>query len=61
MADLTLKGVLTFAESLLLLSPASHSDGIINTNGWYGYEELKSGWYMRYLHVTNFERRLRTL
>ena len=58
--DLRLR-VRTFAEGLLLLSPASHWAVLINTNGWYGYEELKSGWYMRYLHITNFERRLRTL
>ena len=48
--------VRTFAEGLLLLSPASL--WAVHINGWYGYEELKSGWYMRYLHVTNFERRL---
>ena len=53
--------VCTFAEVVLLLSPVMYWAVLINTNGWYGYEELKSGWYMRYLHVTNFERRLRTL
>ena len=53
--------VRTFADTLLLLSPASQRAVLINTNGWYGCEKLKSGWYMRYLHVTNFERRLRTL
>ena len=41
MADVTLKGP-TFAESLFLLSPASHSAGIININGGDGYEELNS-------------------
>ena len=53
--------VCTFAEVVLLLSPVMYWAVLINTNGWYGYEELRSGWYMRYLHVTNFERRLRTL
>ena len=53
--------VARFAQGLFLLSPALHWAVLINTNGWYGYEELKSGWYMRYLHVTNFVRRLRTL
>ena len=53
--------VRTFAERVLLLSPASHWAVLINTNGWCGCEELKSGLAMRYLHVANFERRLRTL
>ena len=50
-ADLRLR-VRTFAEGVLLLSPASHWAVLINTNGWYGYEELKSDWYMRYLFTS---------
>ena len=31
-----------FAQNLFLLSPALHWAVLINTNAWYGCEELKS-------------------
>ena len=53
MADVTLKGT-RFAEGVLLLSPASHWAVLINTNGWYGCEELKFACYTRVRNATNF-------
>ena len=57
MADLTLK-VHRLSEALLLLSPASHWALLINTNGWYGYEELNSSWNLQVRNATNFATRL---
>ena len=49
-----------FAKNLLLLSRATHAAVLINTNGWHGYGELKSGFYKRVLDATNFVTRLRS-
>ena len=49
-----------FAQSLLLLSRATHPAGLINTNGWHGYGELKSEFIKRVLDATNFVTRLRS-
>ena len=54
-ADVTLKGR-TFAQTLFLLSPASHSEGIISINDGYGCEELKSRRLRRTCDATNFAR-----
>ena len=48
-----------FAQNLFLLSPALHWAVLINTNDWYGCEELKSRRYGRVLIVTNFVTRIR--
>ena len=56
-ADPRLKGT-SFSERLLLLSPVMHWGVLINTNGWYGYEELKSACPTRVLNATNFATRL---
>ena len=49
-----------FAQNLFLLSPALHWAVLINTNGWYGCEELKSRRYKRVRIATNFASRLRS-
>ena len=49
-----------FAESLFLLSPATHWAVLINTNGWHGCEELKSRSVQRVLDATNFADRKRS-
>ena len=49
--NVTVMGTL-FANNLLLLSRTIHPIVLINTNGWYGYGELKSGWLSRLLDVT---------
>ena len=49
-----------FAQSLFLLSPALHWAVLINTNGWYGCEELRSRRYKRVHIATNFASRLRS-
>ena len=59
MDDVTVMGTL-FAVNLLLLSRATHPAVLINTNGWHGYGELKSGFYKRVLDATNFVTRLRS-
>ena len=43
----------------MLLSPASHWAVLINTNGWYGFEELKSRSTKRVFDAANFAMRLR--
>ena len=48
-----------FAHNLFLLSPALHWAVLINTNGWYGCEELNSWRYGRVLNATNFVTRIR--
>ena len=48
-----------FAQNLFLLSPATHWAVLINTNAWYGCEELNSRRYGRVLIVTNFVTRVR--
>ena len=48
-----------FALNLFLLSPALHWAVLINTNGWYGCEELKSRRYSQVRNATNFASRLR--
>ena len=53
MADVTVM-VPGFALTLFLLSPALHWAVLINTNGWYGCEELKSAGYTRVRNATNF-------
>ena len=50
----------TFADTLFLLSPATHWAVLINTNGWYGYEELKSRRYGRVRNATNIAGRRRS-
>ena len=57
LADVTLKGVM-FAETLLLLSLASHWAVLLNTNGWYGCEELNSSCPKRVRNAENFATRL---
>ena len=52
-ADVRLKGT-SFSEGLLLLSPVMHWGVLINTNGWYGCEELKSACSTRVRNATNF-------
>ena len=49
-----------FAHNLFLLSPASHWAVLIDTNGWYGCEELNSKRLPRVFDATNFARRLRS-
>ena len=49
-----------FAHNLFLLSPALHWAVLINTNAWYGCEELKSRRYGRVRNATNFATRLRS-
>ena len=58
-ADVTLKGFM-FAETLLLLSLASHWAVLLNTNGWYGCEELNSSCPKRVRNAENFATRLRS-
>ena len=44
-----------FAQNLFLLSPAFfHWAVLINTNAWYGCEELKSRSILRDVDATNF-------
>ena len=49
-----------FAKNLLLTAGTTHPAVLINTNGWHGYGELKSGVYKRVLDATNFVTRLRS-
>ena len=58
-ADVTVM-VPGFGRDLFLLSPALHWAVLINTNGWYGCEELKSRRYKRVRIATNFASRLRS-
>ena len=46
--------------NLLLLSRTTHPAVLINTNGWHGYGELKSGCLKRDVDATNFASRLRS-
>ena len=43
-----------FAMNLFLLSPVMHWAVLINTNAWYGCEELKSRSRGRVVNATNF-------
>ena len=58
MGDVTVM-VPGLAQDLFLLSPAVHWAELINTNGWYGCEELKSRRLPRVFNATNFATRLR--
>ena len=49
-----------FGGNLLLISRTTHPAVLINTNGWHGYGELKSGILKRVLDATNFATRLRS-
>ena len=50
-----------FAKNLLLLhGRTTHPAVLINTNGWHGYGELKSGIFKRVLDAKNFVTRLRS-
>ena len=44
-----------FAQTLFLLSPALHWAVLINTNAWYGCEELKSRRLKRVCNAKNFD------
>ena len=46
--------------NLLLHGRTTHPAVLINTNGWHGYGELKSGILKRVLDATNFVTRLRS-
>ena len=46
----------TSADTLFLLSTATHWAVLINTNCWYGCKELKSRSHGQTGHATNFER-----
>ena len=59
MVDVTVKPP-GFAKNLLLHGRATHAAVLINTNGWHGYGELKSGVCKRVLDATNFVTRLRS-
>ena len=48
-----------FARALFLLSPALHWAVLINTNAWYGCEELNSRSTKRVFDATNFAMHLR--
>ena len=49
-----------FAVNLLLHGRTTHPAVLINTNGWHGYGELKSGVCKRVLDAINFVTRLRS-
>ena len=59
MVNVTVMGTL-FANNLLLHGRTAHPAVLINTNGWHGYGELKSGIIKRVFDATNFATRLRS-